>query len=83
LVKGLAESRTFQKFALRTHSKIEEVQKTGTTIVNKGFETLNVEDMVGKAGAEHGGHPLPPLRGLPGFLSAFVKEVRHDLGIRK
>jgi hypothetical protein len=83
LVKGLAESRTFQKFAVRTQAKIEEAQKAGATILNKGMETLNKEDVIAKASTQHGGPPLPPLRGIPGFLSAFVKEIRNDLGMHK
>lgn len=90
LIKGLAESRTFQRFALKTHNRIQEFK-------GKGQETLNSTlDEVHKAASEAAhsapssadvastkGPPSPPDRGLSGFLSAFIKEVNKDLGIGK
>lgn len=73
LVKGLAESRTFQRFALRTHTNLEEAKKVGTEYFQKGLEELEKTSATGGSGP-----PKPPLRGLPGFFAAFAKEVRKD-----
>jgi hypothetical protein len=78
LIKGLAESRTFQRFAVRTQSQVEEAKKMGTEYMSttiEQFEKMTVEE------AAKAGPPPPPLRGMPGFFSAFGKEVRKDLGM--
>lgn len=77
LVKGLAESRAFQRFAVRTQSQVDGAKKMGTEYMTQTveqFEKMSVEE------AAKAGPPPPPLRGVPGFFSAFSKEVRKDLG---
>lgn len=78
LVKGLAESRTFQRFALRTHTSIEEMKGKGTEHLNATLDELSKAAV--EQTASSGGPPKPPLRGIPGFFSAFGKEIRKDLG---
>mmetsp|Transcript_26323 Transcript_26323/g.58631 ORF Transcript_26323/g.58631 Transcript_26323/m.58631 type:complete len:116 (-) Transcript_26323:958-1305(-) len=95
LVKGLANSRTFQKFAVRTNKQYEELNKHGTDKIAKTFEEMAKAQGGGPAGAASSGAaaegasatgqsspqpPQRPLRGLPGFVLAFAKEVRKDLG---
>lgn len=77
LIKGLANSKTFQRFAIRMDASIKEAQEKGT----KQFSTILEETVAKDLSKDKTGPPKPPLRGVPGFLSAFVKEVRKDLGI--
>jgi len=80
IIKGLANSKTFQKFAVRTDASIREVHKTGTETLNKTLEeTLAAAaTQQAKAGAA-AGPPPKPLTGFPGFVAAFFKEIRKDL----
>jgi hypothetical protein len=95
IVVGLAKSRTFQRFAVRTENTLQSVQKAGAESLLK--QTFGEgAGVAGVAGAESsaaaaatsntarsaGGPPPKPLTGVPGFVSAFVKEIRHDLGLR-
>lgn len=82
-MKGLAESKTFQRFALRTHLNIEKVTKTGTEYMNQGIDEvtkLATEAAKEAAAAATAGPPQPPLRGIPGFFRAMGKEIRNDFG---
>jgi hypothetical protein len=80
LIKGLAESRTFQRFAVRTQASVEEAKKAGTEIMAKGIESLTAEEMIA---VNNKGPPRPPQRGVPGFFIAFGKEIRKDMGMGK
>lgn len=81
LIKGLANSKTFQRFAVRTDSALKDLHKDGAqkfdhvvrTVVTEAKQPTNVASM---------GPPQPPLRGFPGFVSAFLKEIRSDLGMK-
>jgi len=93
IIKGLSNSRTFQKFAVRTNKQYQELNKQGT---DKLTQTL--EEMITKSATAEGDSlsatvsaankkkmsalkpPQRPLRGIPGFFLAFFKEVRKDLG---
>ena len=90
IVKGLANSRTFQRFAVRADKQFKDVHEKGTENLAK-----TVEEFVSKAGGEAsssnaaGGTakvagaslqpPQRPLRGIPGFAVAFFKEIRKDI----
>jgi hypothetical protein len=83
IIKGLAHSKTFQRFALRTDQSLKEVNKMTSEQINKTVE--EVSKTVGVTGASEAasvgvGPPKPPLRGVPGFFSAFFKEIRRDIG---
>ena len=88
IVKGLANSRTFQKFAVRTNQQYQELNKHGTDKITKTFEELSKTQggpaSASASGTAAAGGPLQapqrPLRGIPGFVLAFAKEVRKDLG---
>ena len=94
IIKGLSNSRTFQKFAVRTNKQYEELNKHGTDKITKTFEDIiktQGEDSLSSAsvsGASSSSKtkmsalkvPQRPLRGIPGFFLAFFKEVRKDLG---
>lgn len=90
LIKGLAHSRVFQRFAVRTDQTLKELKKTGSEHINTAFEEA-VKQQVRHASSSSatsagtattaGGPPTPPLRGIPGFMSAFFKEIRKDLGV--
>mmetsp|Transcript_6774 Transcript_6774/g.7239 ORF Transcript_6774/g.7239 Transcript_6774/m.7239 type:complete len:120 (+) Transcript_6774:145-504(+) len=96
IIKGLSNSRTFQKFAVRTNKQYEELNKQGTDKLTK-----TLEEMITKSATAEGDSlsatvsaatnktktkmnalkpPQRPLRGIPGFFLAFFKEVRKDLG---
>ena len=86
IVKGLANSRTFQKFAVRTNKQYQELNKHGTEQFAKTLDEI-AKSQAGNAAASRaegaGGAlqpPQRPLRGIPGFFLAFAKEVRKDLG---
>ena len=82
IIKGLAHNKTFQKFALRTDHQFKEVHKMSTEKITKTVEELSkTAGMDTAAGATAAGAPRPPLRGFPGFVSCFVKEIRKDLGM--
>lgn len=78
IIKGLAHNKTFQKFAVRTDAQFKEVHKMGTEQINKTVEEL-AKTTTATSGAA--GPPRPPLRGVPGFVSCFFKEIRKDLGL--
>ena len=83
LIKGLANSKTFQRFAVRTDKHLQEMKKSGVE---------SFEDMTKRAAStvaegsgpvetgKAGGPPLPPPRGFYGFARAFAHEVRSDFG---
>jgi len=77
LIKGLANSKIFQKFAVRTDASLREVHKAGTETLEQTLEQA-VRSSANNATAA-AGPPVPPLRGVPGFASAFFKEIRKDL----
>lgn len=81
IIKGLANSRTFQRFAVRTDASIKEMHKTSSDSLNKTFDEFTGEQI--RNAASQAGPPQPPLRGFPGFVSAFFKEIRSDLGMGK
>jgi hypothetical protein len=89
IIKGLANSKTFQKFAVRSDSKIQEFHKTGSESFNKAFEEMSKMQAMGTStiadtagNTAKSGPPIPPTRGFAGFVEAFFKEIRRDLGIR-
>jgi hypothetical protein len=56
IIKGLANSRTFQKFAVRTNKQYEELQKKGTEQITQTLEELAKQQQMGdKAAAAAGG----------------------------
>ena len=75
IVKGLAESRTFQRMALKTHVTVEEAKAKGTQQMEE-LAKLTSETTTNSTNS--GRPPQPPLRGIPGFFVAFAKEVRKD-----
>ena len=97
LIKGLANSKTFQRFALRTDHHVQQYKQKGQQHVNEALDDLHktaTETMYkaqaearasGYAGSSSGskaavGPPTPPARGFGGFVSAFGKEIKKDLG---
>jgi hypothetical protein len=82
LIKGLANSRTFQRFVLRTDKSLQDIHKSGADTISKTFEGMTAQQMRDvSAQAAAAGPPRPPTGGFPGFVSAFFKEIRKDLGI--
>jgi len=86
IIKGLANSRTFQRFAVRTDKSLQDLHQTGTETFGKAVDEIGrnvstnsrVGTGSGAAAAAAAGPPQPPLRGFPGFVSAFFKELRKD-----
>ena len=77
VVEGLAKSRTFQRFAVATDATLKDVQKASADKLKTAFEDIAGEQ---QSNAFKEGPPVKPLSGFPGFVSAFVKEVRKDIG---
>lgn len=80
-MKGLANSKTFQRVAIKTDHQLRQFQKAGEEHLGKTFEEINKQQAT-SAGVKNG-PPKPPLTGFPGFVSAFFKEIGKDLGFRK
>lgn len=84
IIKGLAHSKTFQRFAVRTDASIKQAQKMGSEQINKTVEEMSKTATGGAANGaatSTAGPPQPPLRGAAGFVSCFFKEIRKDLGL--
>ena len=86
IVKGLANSRTFQKFAVRTNQQYQELNKQGAEKIAKTVEEIaKAQGSTNAASAAANGAnnalqpPQRPLRGIPGFFLAFAKVVRKDM----
>ena len=86
IVKGLANSRTFQKFAVRTNQQYQELNKQGAEKIAKTVEEIaKAQGSTSSASAAANGAnhalqpPQRPLRGIPGFFLAFAKVVRKDM----
>lgn len=76
IIKGLAGSKTFQKFAVKADANMRTVHKTGTETLDEILK--QTIDTTATTSAR--GPPQPPLRGFSGFVAAFMKEVRKDFG---
>lgn len=79
LIKGLANSKMFQRFAVRTDASLRDAHKVSTETLNQTFEQAIRGEASSTAGKNMAGPPPKPLRGFPGFVSAFFKEIRKDL----
>jgi len=94
-IKGLAESKTFQKFAVHTDRHIQKYKKEGLDHVTSQMDELHKQatrvaystaTKTSSPTSRAGGTPRPPQRpqgGLPGFFSALGRVIRRDLGIDK
>uniref|UniRef100_A0A7S0F507 Uncharacterized protein n=1 Tax=Craspedostauros australis TaxID=1486917 RepID=A0A7S0F507_9STRA len=88
IVKGLANSKSFQKFAVRSSKRYETMQKQSAEHLNKTMDELMNEaaaeaSATTKAKTALNAPPKPPLRGVAGFLSAFAKEAKSDFSVRE
>merc|ERR1712176_1549883 len=81
IIKGLSESKLFQRFALRSQHLVNEHKKTVSNTLDKTFD--NISKGTTAASSSNNKSPTPPLRGVRGFISAFWKEIASDLGFRK
>jgi hypothetical protein len=80
VVKGLANSKTFQKFAVRTNKQYQDFSKEGVDKINKTMDNIAQQQAGSAASASaNKGPPKPPLRGIPGFFVAFAKEAKKDM----
>lgn len=97
-IKGLANSKTFQKFAVRTdhhlrgfkeggvehlNSKLDELHKAATEAAFSTNSAATKSTSTSRTAYHASGPPVPPKGGFQGFLEAFGKEVKKDLGIGK
>jgi hypothetical protein len=84
LIKGLANSKTFQRFALRTDHSLQQIKKQGTEsfeeMTKRAASTVTDGSANSNTAGAFGGPPLPPPRGFAGFIRAFAKEVQRDFG---
>ena len=86
VVKGLANSRTFQRFAVQTNKQYEDLTKQSAEQLSKKLEELakkqaaeGVQSGITPPPSSVVAPPIPPLRGVPGFFLAFFKEIRKDV----
>ena len=93
-VKGLANSKTFQRFAVRTDAHLRNLKEGGAENLNSKLDELHKAateaaystsaSASSSSKAYHtSGPPIPPKGGFAGFVEAFGKEIRKDLGIGK
>lgn len=96
LVKGLAESKTFQRFVVHTDRHVQKYKNEGLEQVNTHIDELHKKATAAyststksnnSASATSRGKsglkpPQKPMEGIPGFFSALGKIVRKDLGIK-
>jgi len=94
-VKGLANSKTFQKFAVRTDSHLRNVKEGGVDSINSKIDELHktvtqaaystssqgFQSTSAKTAYHTAGPPARPKSGFPGFIEAFGKEIKKDLGL--
>lgn len=78
ITNGLANSRTFQRFAVTTNKIYEERVKAEAEKLNATVEQ-HLGSIATSSSSTAAGPPQPPLRGFPGFVAAFYKEVRKDI----
>lgn len=92
----MANSKTFQKFALRTESHLQNLKQGGRDTLHSHLDELHkaaTEAAFSSSTASksssgarsmhtNGGPPIPPKQGFAGFVGAFVKEVRKDFGFK-
>jgi hypothetical protein len=78
LIKGLANSKTFQRFAVKTDHSLRK----GTESLQQTIEELSKQQVRTSHTSTTARRPPPikPQTGVFGFLSAFVKEIRQDFG---
>lgn len=82
VVEGLAKSRTFQRFAVTTDATLKNVHKASTEKLKTAFEEFSTTANASTAQqAMNNTPPIKPQTGFPGFISAFMKEVRKDMGV--
>lgn len=91
LIKGLANSKTFQKIAVRTDARLKSMKDISNESINSKLDEIH------KAASQHAYStttagikktektkiPRPPDGGFVGFWSAFGKVVGEDLGLRE
>lgn len=90
----MANSKTFQKFAVRTESHLQNLKQGGRDKLNShldelhkaateaAFSSTSTLKSSGTRGMHTNGPPIPPKQGFSGFISAFGKEIRKDLGFK-
>ncbi|KAL7549432.1 hypothetical protein ACHAWF_013952 [Thalassiosira exigua] len=96
-IKGLAESKAFQRFAVHTDRHLQNVKKDGFEHVNAQIDELHKHATraaystsagtgTGAGATTSGGALRPPRRpseGVAGFFSALGRVIRRDLGMNK
>ena len=92
-IKGLAESKTFQRVAVHTDRHIQKYKKEGLETVNSHIDELHKQatkaaystSSSSSTNASSGGGLKPPIKpqeGIAGFFTAMSKVVKRDLGIK-
>mmetsp|Transcript_33802 Transcript_33802/g.60802 ORF Transcript_33802/g.60802 Transcript_33802/m.60802 type:complete len:113 (+) Transcript_33802:117-455(+) len=94
-IKGLAESKTFQRVAVHTDRHIQKYKKEGMEHVNSQIDELHKQatkaaystsanaTSSSSSSAGGGGATLRPPQKPGGFFSAMGKVIRRDLGMDK
>lgn len=84
IIKGLANSKTFQRLAVRTDSKIQNLRKNSNESMNSTLDELHktATQTAYSTTTKHNnkGPPQPPPTGIAGFFRALGKVIEKDFG---
>ena len=91
-IKGLAESKTFQRVAVHTDRHIQKYKQEGMEGINNHIDELHKHatraaySTTTSSSSANGGAsglkvPQKPMEGIPGFFNALGKVIRRDLGM--
>ena len=92
-IKGLAESKTFQRVAVHTDRHIQKYKQEGMEGINNhidelhkhatraAYSTTSSSNSANKGASSGLKVPQKPMKGIPGFFNALGKVIRRDLGM--
>ena len=92
-IKGLAESKTFQRVAVHTDRHIQKYKQEGMEGINNhidelhkhatraAYSTTSSSNSANKGASSGLKVPQKPMEGIPGFFNALGKIIRRDLGM--
>jgi len=89
LIKGLANSKTFQRIAVRTDSHIQNLKRQSNESINSTLDEMHktatktaysTTASSSSRTSSTSGPPLPPPTGISGFFQALGKVIQKDFG---
>lgn len=83
LIKGLANSKTFQRIAVRTDNHIQNLKRQSNESINATLDEVHktaTKTAFSTTAKNSSGPPQPPPSGISGFFQALGKVIQKDLG---